>query len=278
MTYKMEELLPVVGKLAEKYTSFESTSVTYEKAEQLMGAVLYCIRETGLPGRHELAADGGRTAQRAYEDGLACVGEKVKVALDLYNNILPEFDSYENCCLYDTFVKALPEFFQWYDMKFEPQNTIVMLDYPVLKDLSGSTGIDKVYEFIECIHLEQSFLKIFPKSYVTRVLAGYDKYYKEMIDNICGIVFLSILGHMLIKKPLSEPGFIKEDYLRMEAVLTEFGPGETEQWMRKAVEVFIGETCGGDEKLLEYLSGSIPDYAIRAKEAAGNGVLERIIL
>lgn len=58
MTYKMEELLPVVGKLAEKYTSFESTSVTYEKAEQLMGAVLYCIRETGLPGRHELAADG----------------------------------------------------------------------------------------------------------------------------------------------------------------------------------------------------------------------------
>ena len=40
MTYKMEELLPVVGKLAEKYTSFESTSVTYEKAEQLMGAAL----------------------------------------------------------------------------------------------------------------------------------------------------------------------------------------------------------------------------------------------
>lgn len=43
MEYTMEELVPVVGKLAEKYTAYESTSITYEKAEQLMGAVLYCI-------------------------------------------------------------------------------------------------------------------------------------------------------------------------------------------------------------------------------------------
>ena len=49
MNYEMEELLPVVGRLAEKYTSFENTSMTYEKAEQLMGAVLYCIREMEQP-------------------------------------------------------------------------------------------------------------------------------------------------------------------------------------------------------------------------------------
>ena len=44
MDYTMEELLPVVGKLTEKYTSLSSTSVTYETAQQLMGAVLYCLR------------------------------------------------------------------------------------------------------------------------------------------------------------------------------------------------------------------------------------------
>jgi hypothetical protein len=37
MSYKMEELVPIVGELAEKYTTFESTSISYEKAEQLMG-------------------------------------------------------------------------------------------------------------------------------------------------------------------------------------------------------------------------------------------------
>ena len=33
MDYTMEELLPVVGKLMEKYTSLSSTSVTYETAQ-----------------------------------------------------------------------------------------------------------------------------------------------------------------------------------------------------------------------------------------------------
>ncbi len=44
--YRMEELIPIVGRLAEKYTGFESSSITYEKAGQLMEAVLYCIHET----------------------------------------------------------------------------------------------------------------------------------------------------------------------------------------------------------------------------------------
>ena len=50
MDYTMEELIPIVGELAEKYTAKESTSITYEKAEQLMGAVLYAIHETELSG------------------------------------------------------------------------------------------------------------------------------------------------------------------------------------------------------------------------------------
>ena len=33
MNYEMEELVPIVGKLAEKYTGYESTSITYEKAD-----------------------------------------------------------------------------------------------------------------------------------------------------------------------------------------------------------------------------------------------------
>lgn len=45
MDYKMEELLPIVSELAQKYTAHESTSVTYEKAQMLMGAVLYCLDE-----------------------------------------------------------------------------------------------------------------------------------------------------------------------------------------------------------------------------------------
>lgn len=79
-------------------------------------------------------------------------------------------------------------FFQYYDVKYEPQNTMITLDYPVLKDLSGYTGIDRIYEYILCLKEEQAFLAGFPEDYVEGILSQYDKRYETMIENICGPV------------------------------------------------------------------------------------------
>ena len=43
MDYEMEELVPIVGKLAEKYTSHESTSITYEKSRTAYGGLSYIV-------------------------------------------------------------------------------------------------------------------------------------------------------------------------------------------------------------------------------------------
>ena len=99
------------------------------------------------------------------------------------------FVHYENKCLYDTFVKGIPEFFKWYDVQFEPQNTILTLDYPLLKDISEYTGIDKIFEFIKAIGLEQKFLKLFPAGYVINILSKDNRNWQESMDNICEIVF-----------------------------------------------------------------------------------------
>ena len=58
MEYEIEELVPIVATLAEKYTSKESSSITYEKAQQLMEAVLYCICEAGQTEQYSLRKAG----------------------------------------------------------------------------------------------------------------------------------------------------------------------------------------------------------------------------
>ena len=85
-----------------------------------------------------------------------------------------------------------------YDHIFEPQNTILTLDYLLLKDLSGDMGIDRIYKFLLCIQLEQEFLRRFPKRYVLDVLRNYNIEYKETPDNICGIVFAATTGRALL--------------------------------------------------------------------------------
>lgn len=106
----------------------------------------------------------------------------------MYNEMMPEFSDYGNICLYDTVVKGMPEFFKWYDIRFNPQDTILTLDYPVTRDLSGYTGIDRIYEYLRCIRKEQDFLHSFPESYVRGVLRKYCFGYQEMIENIYEIV------------------------------------------------------------------------------------------
>lgn len=220
--YQPEELIPIVSKLAGKLTGGESTSITYEKAQQLMEAVLYCINEwereqegnaqlasqrsvsqmcgaqkpceqtgekEGQSAECQIVNTGQKLpAEEAYELGLACVTKKVKLSLALYNKIMEKFDSYGNHCLNDTMVKGFPEFFKRYDAKFEPQNTILTLDYPVLEDLRSYTGVDAIWEYLCCIRAEQRYLGRLPRDFVIDSLRSYCADYEDMIENLRQIV------------------------------------------------------------------------------------------
>lgn len=288
MDYRMEELVPIVGRLAEEHTGHESTSVTYEIAEQLMKAVLYCIQEAEQSASKE--APDGRDLQsqrhrqqdifQVYKAGCACVEEKTKRAMDIYHEMLPRFCAYGNQCLYDDIIKGMPEFFKWYDIKFAPQNTVLTLDYPVLRDISRLEGIDKVYEFLDCVRLEQKFLEEFLESYVTTILEKCNDSYDEMIENICEIVFTVVTAHVLVKKPLSEQDFSEEEYAQMQKMFSGAELPDIRKILFDAANIFLqkyDENHGDREELSEYLLGTIDSMAVRLKNAANHGGLYWII-
>lgn len=276
MERTMEELVPIVGKLAEKYTAYEHTSMPYEKAEQLMQAVLYCIREAESSGQGGAVADGKATAQQLYEAGLACVEEKAKKALSLYNSITPSFSYYGNKCLRDTVLKGMPEFFRRYDMEFCPQDTILTLDYPVLEDISMYAGIDKVYGFLTCIQMEQEFLGMFPEEYVRGALARHDSQYEDMVGNLCEAVLVDVAGHVLAGKPFLEGKLTEEDCQKIQELWETSGvPG-----MRKKIgpmpAMFAQAGTGSCSGVPEYLSGALENILARLGTAAEHGTVSNL--
>ena len=88
-TYDIDELVPIVAWLTEKYTSKESTSVSYSTARQLMGAVIYCIREFEVTEGLETTAlnlGGRQMAKDAYEKGYVTTIMNRKRRIDELNN------------------------------------------------------------------------------------------------------------------------------------------------------------------------------------------------
>lgn len=273
MKYEMEDLVPIVAKLAEGYTSKESTSITYERAQQLMEAVLYSIREAEKAGQFSLIQKDELSTERMYAIGVKCVEDKTKETLDLYNGIMTRFSSYGNQCLYDTVVKGLPEFFKWYDCRYDPQNTILTLDYPILMDISEQTGIDKIYDFLFCIQLEQIFLNKFPPEYVMEILSKYDKQYKLMIENLCEIVLMNVISHMLAGKEIFILDFEPEEYLKTQTLIQKENLSDLREKLKNAVKVLVREYYENDEKLMEYLYKAVDNIAVRMKCAADYGNL-----
>ena len=183
--YPMEELLPVVARLAAKYSSGSSTSVTMERAQQLMEAVLYCIRENEhlceKSGSDEKNLQNSRnmTAQEAYENGYRMVLEKTDRARNLYHELIQNFTDYGNQSLHDTVILGIPAFFRYYDAEIDPQNQILTLDYPTIWPVGELCGVDAIYHYLKCLRMEQMFLDGIPDETVKKILEAYCADYRE---------------------------------------------------------------------------------------------------
>lgn len=187
MDYEIRDLIPLVAELASRYTRGESSSVTYEKAEQFMDAVIYTIEEFSRTASDK-PVPAGIPARQAFEAGHRLICEKTRSCQRAYNLLMSGFDAYGNEFYYDTVVKGLPKFFMYYDPEFNPQDHILTLDY-LTRDFDVSLrGIDQIGDYLRSIIVEQQYLGGFPRSEVIQALSSWNRNYRELPLNVADVM------------------------------------------------------------------------------------------
>ena len=277
MDYQMEELLPIVSELAQKYAGYESTSITYEKAQLLMEAVLFCLSEYNSSAKDSLVQKD-ISVKEQYNIGAKLLSEKVENIRKIFNEISFQFEDFGVKCLYDTVQKGIPQFLKWYDIKFCPQNTILTLDYPLLIDCSSLTGADAVYKYIWAIQTEQIFLRKFDKNYVMLVLEKYNSEYRDMIENICSIVLTNIIGHIAIKKPFNDIDFLYGEYLQLSKIFAGKSIPDIENVVKDLIKKIVSQFYENDMDMLEYLCYETNNIAVRIYTANQHEQLSKIFV
>lgn len=246
--YLMEELLPVVADLTRRYTAGDSTSVTYERAEYLMEAVLYCIHECDTP----YAISGGKrlSAGEAYALGLEKIKEKVARSKQQYQKLMESFCAYGNRNYEDTVIKAIPGFFARYDVYFAPQENIITMDYPVLKRMEHLCGINAIETYISCICLEQQFLAWFNPRDVLRILGKFQKDYTQHFYNICRIISRDTFGKMLFA----------ENRDALEMLFAGNHKEQVKEKLNTLVDLFVTKHFSEERGLAVYLKSDTNDF------------------
>lgn len=272
--FTQEELTQAAARLAFSWSGADSTSVSYEKAEELLEAVLYCLKE--WEGQEGLVCREKRIGVwEAYQSGKQIAVQKVERLKNLYHERLLDFPDYGLACLRDM-IRAIPGFLRWYDVRFAPQNTLLTLDYPVLAGLDGMTGIDKVLAYGQCLDCERTFLEKLEPGYVSEALLTYHPDYRELVENLCSMVLPGIMGHIMLKKPLSNRGFAAEEYSWLESMIGAREKEELEAFLNQIIGRMTETIYGGAKELREYLSQNAGEAALRMKHAAEWNTLNKI--
>lgn len=269
------ELAPVLERLTDRFTGKASTSVTYEEAQRLLGAALYCIRET--EGEYSLAeTDGKRDVMAIYREGyqrVCCKAERVK---ELFEEMAPHFDGY-GVRVYEEVLEAIPVFLERYDPEFDPQDTILTLDYPVLGFDRNLEGVDAVYQYLYRISLEQEFLEALPDGYVGETLSACRPGVKGLIVNPASIVLRNILANLAADKKLCGER-MREHYDTLEEFVLSRSREELRGALRSMVRGLVVDTLGLREETSSYLQFDMEDFAAELQYAVRYGNLDQILV
>jgi len=278
MKYSQEELISVAGRLTERYTRGESTSVTYDRARQLMQAVIYCLEENEESGSGpELYPVFRMSAREAYEEGYRKVVRKTKAAAAKYSEIIAGFSDYGNAAYRDTVLYGLPEFFKKYDAEFAPQEHFLTLDYPLLSVSGNKCGIDLISEYIDGIALEQEFLHGLPEAGIRDILNRWRGDYAELFINIAGFAVRNLIAAALSgKKTPFEPYSAAERKRLKETVMS----GCAESLRLSADRILhrlVLSQYGGNRDLYRYLKSGLSGFVSDLGNSAENDCMDAVL-
>lgn len=179
----------------------------------------------------------------------------------MYEELLRDFEDY-GCRNYrDTILKGMPAFFLSYDARFQPQNHVITLDYPIVKNYK-LCGADMIYRYLCDIVVEKRFLECFHPEAVRGLLSRMEGEFDCMyMGNLCELVLMAAIGCMMAGKSAGALEFSKEDWKRVQARFCKESRERTEKELHTFLVVLL-EKAGIPESA-EYFAQICHEYAVR---------------
>lgn len=98
----------------------------------------------------------------------------------------------------------------------------------------------------------------------------------NMIENICEIIFITLIGHILSQKSLWEQGFDEVDYLKIQEIFKDQELLDIKKMLEQATITFVQQYWEDCKDLSQYLTASLDGIITRLKNAAEHGTLSRM--
>lgn len=270
------ESLTLLAERVDAWSHGLSTSLPAERAQQLLGSVLYIVSlELKAGPTPEEAVERLRREPLAalYAAGQKRITRKLQAARTLHRQLKKTLFPTPNQFYRATLADGVDGFFKLYRPALAAQEIHITADYPTFFGLPPLDGVEFMEEYLRCLFHENRFLRCFAPETVHALLLGLDENYPLLILNLYGPVLAAALGCVLTRQSVARLWYDPE---RLAALLTGRSRQETEVLLRQAAEVFI-RGAGCPEGLSAYLRRSVPVLAGDVTRAVSLGHPEAVL-
>ncbi len=171
-----------------KYTHDQSSSVPVETAQSLFESMLYCVTAYLDTLPDAAVALKTRDLEKLYRCGLDLIKQYVIECQALLIKVKATRVQTDLIAYNNTIDQCFDEFFESYNPRFEAQNTVTCIDYPLLKDDMSVTGILYIRNYLTELLKENKFCAQFSKNHIRSLLLTHGvKHhldYRDMLINI----------------------------------------------------------------------------------------------
>lgn len=278
----MSDFMPnIIGLLesqVKKLTGGESTSISVEKAGELLNSIFYTL---GIASNSD-ALVGDELSKRDLENllssGQYILNEKRKSVYVEWKLMYTDSPGIPNVYFKDTLCE-LGKFFHQYDTYFYADMIPCSITYPLLCNVSESLkGISFIERYIHNLQIENDFLNCFDINILIALYRTVFSDYEELLFNLSDQVLTNAIGLSLIGGDVKKLSIREDERERISSVLREKSTGEVEYCIRNATRSACKDLGIRDIKAKEYLENAAAKTVPHILEALKAGDISFVFM
>ncbi|MGN0708570.1 MAG: DUF6179 domain-containing protein [Faecalibacterium sp.] len=273
----LQKLWQLLQWQAAKYNGIDSTSLSAEKAQELLSSLAYTLsvvlREDRLTPECLLEND----FRQLIQHGKSILNKRREDAFRAWNALCLTAPEIDNGYYKDT-VQELGMFFKRYDVDYAADQIPCSIDYPLLAPVSEETkGVEYIQEYIRRLKTENDFIRCFDPAVLQAFLRDAVPDHREDYLNLCGPVLTHAVGRALLGRPPQILALSQADVSRLSGCFAGRSERELCILLDEAVDI-VCRSVRFDAAQADYFGPEIRSLSLRASLAARAGALDNVFV
>lgn len=271
-------IVSLLESQVKKLTGGESTSISVEKAGELLSSIFYTL---DIASKSDTLV-GDKLTKRDLENllsnGRCILNEKRKSVYVEWKLMYADSPNIPNVYFRDTLCE-LGKFFHQYDTYFYADMIPCSITYPLLCNVSESLkGITFIERYIHSLQIENDFLNCFEISTLASLYRSVFSDYEELLFNLSDQVLTNAIGLSLIGGDVKKLCIREDERERILFVLQEKSTGEVEYCIRNATRSACKDLGIRDISAKEYLENAAAKTVPHILEALKAGDISFVFM